>query len=40
MHDSALLLARATEENDRTTLVSAAWRLDAACLKCHEIFRQ
>ena len=40
MHYSALLLARATEENDRTTLVSAAWRLDAACLKCHEIFRQ
>jgi RNA polymerase sigma factor (sigma-70 family) len=40
MHDSALLLARATEENDRTALVSAALRLDAACLKCHEIFRQ
>jgi RNA polymerase sigma factor (sigma-70 family) len=40
MHDSALLLALASQDNDRSALLSAAFRLDATCLKCHEVFRQ
>jgi RNA polymerase sigma factor (sigma-70 family) len=40
MHDSALQLAQASQENDRAALVAAAMRLDATCLKCHEVFRQ
>ena len=40
MHDAALVLARASQEDDRAALVSAALRLDATCLNCHEVFRQ
>ncbi len=38
MGDSALLLAQATEENNPIAGFSAARRLDASCLKCHEVF--
>ena len=40
MHNSAVLLAKATEQNDRASLVAAALRLDATCLKCHKVFLQ
>lgn len=40
MHDSAMLLALVCQDKDRAALVSAALRLDATCLKCHEVFRQ
>jgi RNA polymerase sigma-70 factor (ECF subfamily) len=40
MQLSALQLAQATQENDSIDLLAAARRLDASCLKCHEVFRQ
>ena len=33
------LLAQATQENDHSAMLSAARRLDASCLRCHEVFR-
>jgi RNA polymerase sigma-70 factor (ECF subfamily) len=39
MQAAALELARATEQNDQRAVVAAARRLDASCLKCHELFR-
>jgi RNA polymerase sigma factor (sigma-70 family) len=38
MHNSAALLTKAAQENDRAALVSAALRLDATCVKCHDVF--
>jgi hypothetical protein len=35
---SAALLARATGENDRSSMLSAARRLNASCLGCHDAF--
>jgi RNA polymerase sigma factor (sigma-70 family) len=35
---SAALLAQATGENDRTLMLSAARRLNASCLGCHDAF--
>ena len=38
MRLSAALLAQATGENDRSSMLSAARRLNASCLGCHEVF--
>ena len=38
MESSARELARATAQNNPIALVAAAGRLDASCLKCHELF--
>ena len=35
---SSTLLARATTENDRSSMRAAARRLNAACLGCHQVF--
>jgi RNA polymerase sigma-70 factor (ECF subfamily) len=40
MRQSALDLAQACQENNQVVLVAAAHRLDATCLKCHEVCRQ
>jgi RNA polymerase sigma-70 factor (ECF subfamily) len=40
MEFSALQLAQASEQNDESGILAAARRLDATCLKCHEVFRQ
>jgi RNA polymerase sigma-70 factor (ECF subfamily) len=40
MRQSALVLAQATQENDPFAMLTAARRLDASCLKCHNVFRQ
>jgi RNA polymerase sigma factor (sigma-70 family) len=37
---SAAVLAQATSENDRSSMLSAARRLDSSCLGCHEAFCQ
>ena len=34
------VLARATQEDDRTGMILAARRLDASCLNCHDLFRE
>ena len=39
MRVSAVLLAQATRDNDSSSMLSAARRLNATCLGCHEIFR-
>jgi RNA polymerase sigma-70 factor (ECF subfamily) len=39
MEDSALELAQASQQGDQLAMVTAARRLDASCLKCHELFR-
>jgi hypothetical protein len=39
MRVSAVLLAQATRENDPSSMLSAARRLNATCLGCHEMFR-
>jgi RNA polymerase sigma-70 factor (ECF subfamily) len=39
MRVSAVLLAQATRENDPSSMLSAARRLNATCLGCHEVFR-
>jgi RNA polymerase sigma factor (sigma-70 family) len=39
MESSARDLARAAEHNDELAMVAAADRLDATCLKCHDLFR-
>jgi RNA polymerase sigma-70 factor (ECF subfamily) len=33
-------LSRGAQENDQPAMLVAAHRLDASCLKCHEVFRQ
>jgi RNA polymerase sigma-70 factor (ECF subfamily) len=40
MHNSALELAQAARYDDPLETLAAARRLDAACLRCHEVFRQ
>ena len=40
MRLSSVLLAQATRENDRSSMRLAARRLNAACLGCHEAFRE
>ena len=39
MRLSAVLLAQATSENDRSSMLSAARRLNATCLGCHSVLR-
>jgi RNA polymerase sigma factor (sigma-70 family) len=39
MRRSAILLAQATQENNHASMLSAARRLNATCLACHETFR-
>lgn len=38
MRVSSALLAQATTENDRPSMLWAARRLNAACLGCHQVF--
>jgi hypothetical protein len=38
MHQSGLQLAQATQEHNELAMLSAARRLDASCVKCHEVF--
>jgi RNA polymerase sigma factor (sigma-70 family) len=38
MRQSAILLAQATQENNHASMLSAARRLGATCLGCHETF--
>ena len=40
MRRSAEQLAQTTQENNQLAMLAAAHRLDASCLKCHEVFRQ
>jgi RNA polymerase sigma-70 factor (ECF subfamily) len=40
MRRSAVVLAQAAQVSDSLTMLSAARRLDASCLNCHEVFRQ
>jgi RNA polymerase sigma factor (sigma-70 family) len=40
MRQSALQLAQATQEQNQLAMLSAARRLDATCVKCHEVFRE
>ncbi len=40
MRQSAILLAQATQQNNHSLVLSAARRLGATCLGCHETFRQ
>jgi RNA polymerase sigma-70 factor (ECF subfamily) len=40
MHTAAVQLAQATQDGDRSAISIAAGRLDASCLRCHEVFRQ
>ena len=39
MEHAATDLDQATQDGNRLTLVTAARRLDASCLHCHEIFQ-
>ena len=39
MRLSSVLLAQATRENNPSSMLSAARRLNATCLGCHEVFR-
>ena len=39
MRVTAVLLAQATQDNDSSSMLSAARRLNATCLGCHEMFR-
>jgi hypothetical protein len=39
MQRSAILLAQASQQNDRSSMLSAARRLNATCVGCHEAFR-
>ena len=38
MRQSGLQLAQATQEHDELAMLSAARRLDASCVRCHEVF--
>jgi RNA polymerase sigma factor (sigma-70 family) len=40
MRRSSSQLAQTTQENNQLAMVTAAHRLDASCVKCHEVFRQ
>ena len=40
MRRSSVQLAQTTQENNQLAMLTAAHRLDASCLKCHEVFRQ
>jgi RNA polymerase sigma factor (sigma-70 family) len=39
MKQSALQLTQATQDHDQLAMLATARRLDASCVKCHEIFR-
>ena len=39
MRQSAILMAQATQQNNHSLVLSAARRLSATCLGCHETFR-
>ena len=38
MHSSAMQLAQATQGHSQLAMLSAARRLDASCVRCHEVF--
>ena len=40
MRRASVQLAQTTQENSTLAMVTAAHRLDASCVKCHEVFRQ
>jgi RNA polymerase sigma factor (sigma-70 family) len=40
MRAAAVQLAHAVQEDDRSVVLAAAGRLDASCLRCHDVFRQ
>jgi RNA polymerase sigma factor (sigma-70 family) len=40
MRRSSEQLVKSTHENDQLAMLTAAHRLDASCLNCHEVFRQ
>jgi RNA polymerase sigma-70 factor (ECF subfamily) len=40
MRGAAVQLAQAAQERDSLAMLSAARRLDATCVKCHEVFRE
>jgi RNA polymerase sigma factor (sigma-70 family) len=40
MRRSSVQLVQTTEENNQLAMLTAAHRLDASCVKCHEVFRQ
>jgi cytochrome c556 len=40
MRRSSVQLAQSSQEIDQLAMVTAAHRLDASCVKCHEVFRQ
>ena len=40
MRRSSVQLAQTSQENNALAMVTAAHRLDASCVKCHEVFRQ
>jgi RNA polymerase sigma-70 factor (ECF subfamily) len=40
MRTAALQLAQSAQAHDRSAMLIAAGRLDASCVKCHEVFRQ
>ena len=40
MRLAAEQLVQNTQENSSLAMLTAAHRLDASCLKCHEVFRQ
>ncbi len=40
MRQSSIQLAQTAQQNNQLAMLTAAHRLDASCLKCHEVFRQ
>ena len=40
MRRSSVQLAQTTQENNQLAMLVAAHRLDASCVRCHEVFRQ
>ena len=40
MRQSSIQLAQTTQETNELAMATAAHRLDASCVKCHEVFRQ
>jgi RNA polymerase sigma factor (sigma-70 family) len=40
MRQAAVQLTQATQDHNQLAMVSAARRLDASCMRCHEVFRE
>ena len=40
MHGSATQLTQATQAHSQLAMLSAARRLDASCVRCHEVFNE